>query len=175
MKTATTTIGIMLALFGAILFFLDHPSNQYSELPITLYVDYNPSVEQLISKGIYDNVSNEITSANFKKEKETSKDTIQAFLLHLGSISSENAILFMEKHSPKLRPATLKELEALNIQTPYLQREFWIVALGSNFKPTNSTCKVPCLGYSFKSSWLLLQHNWEDDWEGSYWFLAVPQ
>src|SRR3990167_9025791 len=92
-----------------------------------LTVNYSTSLKDLIKKGNYDYVNENITEINFPSE-ETGKSKIEVELLGFDrDISSKDVLV--EIAAKGLQPLTLKELLYLGIKYPDLQRKDWIVAL----------------------------------------------
>ena len=109
----------------------------------TVTVDYDQSVDQSVRSGRYDWANDDITSRNFPSGN-VGRTQIDIFLLSFEApISSEDAIREMEKQG--LHPATLKELLALGVVYPDLQRENPIVALGSTCHHPGGYVFVPVL------------------------------
>ena len=127
----------------------------------SVVVDYNLTVERLIRDGRYDWVNSDITSHNFPSS-EKGKAAVDVFLVNFDrNISSEDAIREMGVQG--LRPASLKELLALGVVYPNLQRENPIVALGSTWRYPGGSLNVPYLDGHVLDRYLRL--GWfEGDW-----------
>ena len=140
---------------------------------ITLTVDYNQTINQMVAAGNYDWKNSDITEDNFPLPTELlgKKMPVPAKLLHFNrDISSEDAISEMERTG--YRSAILSELLALGKSQPDLQRKFPINALGSVWRVTNGDRFVPVLrvdGQRRELNLLWLGRNWR----GDYHFLAV--
>lgn len=85
------------------------------------------------------------------------------------SISSEDAVKELGRQG--LRPATLKELLALDTTCLYLQKDL-IVALGSTWRGSTDHVFVPCL-YSDGSRRRRRLVWWGGDWPSAWRFAAV--
>lgn len=140
---------------------------------ISLTVDYNQTVEQMIAAGKYDWKNSDITEKHFPLPAELSgqKTAVSSKLFHFNrDISSEDAIAEMDKAG--YRPATLSELLALGTKHPELQRQFPIVALGSLWRLAFGLRRVPFLLVDGVERRLGLL--WFDyDWYAYYRFLGV--
>lgn len=149
------------------------PNNAIRKLSYPAYkvvVDYDLTVEQLITAGQYDWFNDDITSRNFpSKEKD-----VAAVLIYLVNfdydISSEDVVRKLDRQG--LRPATLKELLALGITQPDLQRSNPIFALGSVWRGSSDDVEVPHL-YGLDDSRNLDLDWWSGDWPSDWRFAAV--
>lgn len=126
-------------------------------------VDYNKTIEQMVAAGKYDWKNNDINSRNYAHNKSgIERPTIE--VVHLNkSLSSEDVVDELDRMG--LRPATTAELLALGEQHPDLQRQWWIVALGS-VASFGGLRHVPCL--SGRGSGRGLGLRWWDGRWGAY-------
>lgn len=97
-----------------------------------LIIDYDKTIEQIISEGSYDWSNRDITSKNFPIPPEMIGEKINesAELFYFG-IGVESEYVIKEMDNNGYRPATLIELLFFGILFPWLQKRFTIVALGS--------------------------------------------
>ena len=92
-------------------------------------VDYSQPLETMIKTGKYDWVDEKATSKNFPVEGEGQVD-VEVILVHFDRyVTTEEVEAEFEKRG--LRPARIEELLALGAAHPDLQREYYIVSLGS--------------------------------------------
>lgn len=125
-------------------------------------VDYDQTVEQLVRSRPYYSANGDITSYNFPLW-EKGQSQLDIFLLNFNHrISSENAIKAMDVQG--LRPATIKELLSLGAQYPDLQKENWIVALGSTWRSPQGGLYVPFLSRCHTNPDLHLSDDWHPEW-----------
>ncbi|OGD67124.1 hypothetical protein A2442_01870 [Candidatus Campbellbacteria bacterium RIFOXYC2_FULL_35_25] len=97
----------------------------------TILVDETKTVEELVVEGNYDWSDSNVTSKNFPRSEEGTKDKKEVALFHFNkTMTSEDVIAEMKKDG--YRPATIFELLALGVTQPELQRGFPIIALGSD-------------------------------------------
>lgn len=95
--------------------------------PIT--VDYTQSFDDMVEAGKYDYVDSDAKAKNWPITGE-GKQEHKAILVHFNKgMNSEEVLAYGEEHS--LEPAKAEDLLAFGAQYPELQREFFIVALGS--------------------------------------------
>ena len=129
----------------------------------TILVDETKTVEELVVEGNYDWSDSNVTSKNFPRSEEGTKDKKEVALFHFNkTMTSEDVIAEMKKDG--YRPATIFELLALGVTQPELQRGFPIIALGSDCTLDGSR-PVACLCGSagvrdLYLSWLGL--DWSD-------------
>ena len=107
------------------------PSQNYITHTFTILVDETKTVEELVVEGNYDWSNSNVTSKNFPRSEEGTKDKKEVALFHFNkTMTSEDVIAEMKKDG--YRPATIFELLALGVTQPELQRGFPIIALGSD-------------------------------------------
>jgi|SRR3989339_35170 len=139
------------------------PSQNYITHTFTILVDETKTVEELVVEGNYDWSDSNVTSKNFPRSEEGTKDKKEVALFHFNkTMTSEDVIAEMKKDG--YRPATIFELLALGVTQPELQRGFPIIALGSDCTLDGSR-PVACLCGSagvrdLYLSWLGL--DWSD-------------
>lgn len=94
-------------------------------------VNYSRSFKDAIAAGCYDLVNEDITEVNFPPDNdEQGKKEVVFKLFHFDRyIESREVIQKIE--DGRCRPATIRELLALGVFNPELQRQFPIIALGS--------------------------------------------
>lgn len=135
--------------------------------PLTVY--YSKTIEQMVAAGRYDCKNTDITSRNYPHNK-TGVETPIIEVVHFNkSLDSDAVVAELDKMG--LRPATAAELLALGEQLPYLQRQWWIVGLGSVAIVDGDRC-VPCLGTDGFLRRLDL-FRWDFRWDAIYRFAAV--
>lgn len=137
----------------------------------SVIVNYDLTVEQLIKAGGKFNwVNDNITSSHFP----SSEKGIAEVLIYLANftrlIRSGDVIKELDRQG--LRPATLKELLALGVARPDLQRIDPIVALGSKWRDSGGRVGVPCLDGDGGCRRLVLA-LWRGDWDLHWRFVAV--
>lgn len=139
------------------------PFNISGTYPVS--VDYSLSVKQVVKLGKYDWVNSDINDKNYKTGKK-GKAEVAVELIHFNRpISSEDALKKIDQNG--YRPAELHELLTLGEKHPNLQREFFIVALGSVWQDPNGNRSVPCLyrNASKRNLYLFwLGSDWADGW-----------
>ncbi len=107
-------------------------------------VNYKMGLEAMIAAGKYDWVNGNITKANFPVWKRDSSEEVELRLVHLGhEVTTDQAL--SELDCMGLRLATLPELLALGAAHFDLQRESWIVALGSEWRLPGGDLFFPVL------------------------------
>lgn len=146
--------------------------NDQPQLPFpgyTVAVNYGQTVEQLIKAGKYDWFNDDVTSRNFPSNEKGVAEVLVYLVNFNYDISSEDAVKELDRQG--LRPATLKELLALGIAQPDLQRSNPIVALGSVWRDSAGYVRVPGLRGADDYRRLDLSW-WRGDW-GSYWRFAA--
>jgi len=133
-------------------------------------VDYSLSIKKLVSLGNYDWKNNDIIDGRFSSQKSGKKEVEIVLLGSKKNITFEDVIKKME--SEGLRYATLKELLALGIQYPDIQRKDLVVALGSLWYDSCGDIRVPCLdgddsGRELNLNW------WDAGWDPCWLFACV--
>ena len=132
-------------------------------------VDYNITLEQMITAGKYEWTNDNITDKLFPLSG-TGRMTFQPKLFQFNrDISSEDAIREMEKDG--FRPAKIEELLTYSAILPEEQRNYPTVALGS-VAELDGRRRVPCLIRSASERNLYL-FWWNHDWSGYFRFLGV--
>lgn len=134
-------------------------------------VNYDQTIEQLVMDGKYDWFSKDVTSGHFPSNEKGVAEVLVYLVNFNRDISSEDAVKELDRQG--LRPATLKELLALGIAQPDLQRNNPIVALGSTWRDSIGDVRVPFLGGGGSRRRLYLLW-WLGDWP-SYWPFAAVQ
>lgn len=138
----------------------------------TVPINYDQTVEILVKASKQDAACSDITSSHFPSF-EKGDTQVEIFLVNFEhDIGNEDVIKEMSNMNPLLRPATLKELLALAIGQPDLQRKNQIVALGSTWSYSNNCIFVPYLtgGDSYRNLHL---DCWGGDWSSDWRFAAV--
>lgn len=102
-----------------------------SRTTITVPVDYDRSVEDGNEAGKYDFGDSSITTEHFPPNR-TGRAELEIELVHFGPQMTNNEVL-IEFEKLGLRPAELRELQAIGEHHPELQREYPILALGSEW------------------------------------------
>lgn len=141
---------------------------------IVLGVDYNQSVEQMISAGKYDLIDDAVNEENFPLPVGLlgQKKTVSTRLIHYDQ-GKESSEIISDMEQARQRPANLAELLALGIEQPELQRQFPIVALGSVRSDAYGNETVPYLRGkgSFRMLGTILL---KEPWSKNCFFLTVP-
>lgn len=130
-----------------------------------LSVNYNRNIEEGVRAGKYDWANHDITSEHFSTER---KGIVEVFveLIHFNrNISTDKALAELDKMG--YRPAELQELLALGEKYPDLQREFPIIALGSDWQNPFGGRQCACLVYHGSGRDLHLDRLVRD-WERVY-------
>ncbi|KKT48899.1 MAG: hypothetical protein UW41_C0016G0036 [Candidatus Collierbacteria bacterium GW2011_GWC2_44_18] len=91
----------------------------------TVTVDYSASVEQMIKAGKFDWFNDDVTSRHFPSNEKGVAEVLVYLVNFNRDISSEDAVKELDRQG--LRPATLRELLALGVAQPDLQRNNPIV------------------------------------------------
>lgn len=143
--------------------WLDFPS-------YTVMVSYDQTVEQMVKAGKYDGYNADV--ASFPSNEKGVAEVLVYLVNFYPGISSKYAIKIMGELDPPLRPATLKELLALGVAQPDLQRNNPIIALGSTWLDSNGHVRVPVLYGNVSYRGLRLDW-WDSVWFSSRRFAAV--
>jgi hypothetical protein len=136
----------------------------------TISLNYDQTVEQMIKAGKYDWFNDDVTSQHFSSNEKGQAEILVYLISFNRYISSEDAIKELDRQG--LRPATLKELLALGVAQPDLQRSNPIVALGSMWPDSSGDVGVPYLSGDESNRSLSLRW-WSGDWNSSWQFAAV--
>lgn len=129
-------------------------------------VNYDQTVEQFIKAGKYDWFNDDVTSLHFPSNEKDVAGVLVYLVNFNRDISSEDAVRELDRQG--LRPATLKELLALGVAQPDLQRNNPIVALGSTWCSSAGNLVVPFLGSSEGGRFLSLIRlggGWSSSWQ----------
>lgn len=143
-----------------------------SEPRYPIIINYDESLDEMIKAGLYDHVSDNITTDNFPITGSGMVEQ-EAVLVHPDRyVSTEGAEQEIGKRG--LRPARLEELLAFGAEWPEVQRKFPVVALGSSWVHSDSQGNVASLVGGSSGRAIVL------DWCGIGWhefcrFLAVPK
>ena len=143
------------------------------QLPFPCYtvtVDYSASVEQMIKAGKFDWFNDDVTSRHFPSNEKGVAEVLVYLVNFNRDISSEDAVKELDRQG--LRPATLRELLALGVAQPDLQRNNPIVALGSRWRDSIGRVLVPYLDGRGSSRFLYLDW-WGGGWLSDWRFAAV--
>ena len=128
-------------------------------------VNYGQTLKEMIEKGKFNWVNDNINSKNFPIEGKGQVET-EVVLFHFNkTITSEEVIKEMEKEG--YCPANIAELLALAEKEPDLQRQFPIASLGSVWRGPSGFHDVSCLSRSISARYLNLywfEDSWNDDW-----------
>ena len=135
-------------------------------------VNYNLTVEKMVTVGSYDYANGNITSEHFLVQGQ-GKQEKEIILFHFDRlISSEEAIQEMDEVG--YRPAEPEEILALGAGHPDLQREFTIVGLGSPWQyPVDGDRCAICLWGRGSGGRGLGLDGFEGDWDRVYRFATV--
>ena len=136
----------------------------------TVTVDYSASVEQMIKAGKFDWFNDDVTSRHFPSNEKGVAEVLVYLVNFNRDISSEDAVKELDRQG--LRPATLRELLALGVAQPDLQRNNPIVALGSTWRGSDGLVLVPYL-YGSESYRSLGLRWWYGVWRSRWPFAAV--
>lgn len=143
-----------------------------SDLVYPITVNYDLSLSEMIKAGHYDWVNQHITSEHFPVNGTDIKEVVTE-LVHFNHFNRymEFKDMLRELEELGLRPATIEELLAFGAKYPKLQRQFFIVALGSVWRPLDGR-SVPYLWGHSSERYLDLR------WFGNSWstycrFLAI--
>lgn len=136
--------------------------------PIT--VDYDRTLEEMIAAGKYDFINSKITLANFPIESgKSGQQKPKAIIIRINqTTTAEELLKAMDRKD--WRPGTLPERLALGEAYPALQRNEWIIALGSRWQD-GGYWYVPGISGLLDACNLCLYH-WTNDWSCYYRFLA---
>lgn len=143
--------------------------SQRPPLVLGANVVYDLSVEDLVLLGKYDLADNQITSAHFPST-EKGKKAIEFILVGFDRPEETDDIV-RKLDREHMRPATLKELLALGIGHPRLQKEMNVAALGSSWHSGDDEM-VPCL-MSTEDRRILRLVTSRYDWKPFWRFAAV--
>lgn len=140
--------------------------------PYPVTVDYSKSLKQMIKAGKYDRVNEDISYKNFKLAGVLSA-TKDVFLMSYDeTMSSEEVEKDLDKKG--MRACILPELLALGAQYPELQKEHYIVALGSRGLHPGGSGYVPGLFEVNGRRWLGI-YWYGSQWNQNYRFAAVAK
>lgn len=137
-----------------------------TRLTFELAINYDQFLDQMIAVGRYDWTNSDITVENFPITGQ-GQLAVRAELFHFNRVMFSDQVL-QELDRAGYRPATIEELLALGGQEPDLQRQFPIVALGSQWRRSRRHWSVPCLG-----EWRSLR-GLDLFWFESGWFEVCP-
>jgi hypothetical protein len=142
-----------------------------STYPVT--VNYDRSVEDGIAAGHYDWQNEEITSRKFPSSRTGTADLEIILVKFDDTMDSKAALRELDENG--LRAAELSELLAFGEKYPDVQREFQVVALGSqmyNWSNFRITClsTLPILDRDERS---LHVYPFDSEWIASTLFAAV--
>ncbi len=137
--------------------------------------DYSRSLAVMIAAGSYGYANPNILADNFPMRGEGTQE-IETFLVQFWNwdIYSEKAITELDKRG--YRPANISELLAFGERYPDLQRQFPIVALGSEWQPRGGGRLYPFLDTDGGVRRLCLDNlgiPYYGGWSDRYRFLAV--
>lgn len=150
--------------------FLRNPEQSAPDPIFKVEVDYGKTLEAMIAAGRYDWVDSGITPERFPIQGE-GKAERELVLVHLDKeVSTDEAQAELDRRG--LRPAKIEELLALGAAQPELQREFPIVALGSDFVNSDGFRGFVYLGWGGGGRDLYLHWD-DDDWNKHCRFLAA--
>jgi len=136
----------------------------------SITVNYDLSVEQLIQASMFSWFNDSVVSRHFPSSEKGVAE-ILVFLVNFNrDISSKDVIRELDRQG--FRPATLKELLALSIAHPDLQRNNCIVAFGSIWCDSGGGVFVPYL-YGGESGRDLNLGGWSGVWYSHWQFAAV--
>ncbi len=140
---------------------------------ITIPVDYNKSLEQMIASGNYDWKNSDLTASRFPVIGEGIVEYEFKYVHPNQAVSSETAVDLIKKEDSEnpWEPAKVEHLLAFGAAFPDEQRKFPIVGLGS-VGEVGDDRRVPCL-YRYDSRRVLYLYWWDYDWYSGYRFLAV--
>jgi len=110
--------------------------------PDTYRVSVVCDLPAAISAGKFDWVNKDITLQNFP-EAGCKPGQTEVTLVDLGEVTTEQAPAELDKRG--FKPAALPELLALAVAQPELQRQFYIVALGSVWRGPDGGLDAPFL------------------------------
>lgn len=119
------------------------PIEKLAENCYKVLVDYEQTLQQMITNGKYDYTNSDINASNFPTQGN-GQQNIVVELVHFGRDMESEAVL-KEFESRGLRAATLPELLVFGATYPEKQREFPIIALGSVWQIRNGNRYVPYL------------------------------
>lgn len=143
---------------------------------ITLGVDYNRSIQEMIKAGNYGAVDAHISSENYfilPEELIGKKIEVVGKLFNFSCpMGSEEVILEMRKVD--YRPAIFPELMALGELRKNLQKRFPIVALASVWVFTGEEYNVPVLSFDAHGRKLTLD-LFDFKWIPKYYFLGIQE
>jgi hypothetical protein len=108
---------------------------------VSLVIDRTKSLDEVVKVGAYDYLNPAITEANFPTAVGPTQ--LQVLLVHLNR-RAWMAEVTEELASHALQPGSMTELVALGAYRPELQRQFPIVALGSDWFDAEDNY---CVGY----------------------------
>lgn len=151
MKNLGLTI-VLISLFGCI-------SGQPAEtFEVTVICEFTAAIEA----GNYDRVNPYVTE-EFALLSSCVSGPVDVTLFHINreDVSSDEVISIMSKEG--YRPATLWELAALGAAYPDLQREFYVVALGSIWYFKGVKRDVPIL-FEYVGHRQLSMYSYAFDW-----------
>lgn len=143
---------------------------QTAQFGLSITVNYNLSLTEMIAVGRYDWVDSNITANLFPEKGEGTKE-LAVELIHFDRfVSSDEAVKEMDKRD--LRPAIYMELLAFGAKYPDMQRGFDITALGSIALAHGYRRVLSLYRDDFKRR--LNFCWWDANWYGYSRFLAVP-
>lgn len=139
---------------------------------LSITVDYNMSLKDMIAAGRYDWVNDKIMAEYFPAVKRKGMKELAVKLVHFNNrfISSDDAVKEMDNMG--LRPATHEELLAFGAKYSDMRHKFPIVALGSLAQVEGGDPRALCLDRGGSKRGISLIW-YAFDWDDKYRFLAV--
>jgi hypothetical protein len=136
-----------------------------------LVVDYDRTLAEMVAAGHYGYVFDEINAENFPIVGSGTVEC-EAILVNLGRPARSPKQAEWEMAKCGLRPATVEELLAFGEAYPDIQREFFVIALGSIWADPNGRRHVAYLSGNASDRDLYLC-GYDNKWDPDDRFLAV--
>lgn len=137
-------------------------------------LDYDMTLRQMIEAAKYDWMNDDITEEHFPFNKRENGE-VELHVVHFGrDIRTKEVLARLDERG--LRPAELPELLALGATHPNLQRDYPLVALGSEWRNPGGGVDYAILGErGDRRNLLLIWSGSDDEWHDYYRFVAVSK
>lgn len=141
---------------------------------ISLEIDYQLSLSEILRLGKYDQVNESVNEVNFPLVSNELKSTelIAKLFKFGGLVGSEEATQLMKADG--FDPSPIRELIFLGLRYPFLQQSFFIVGLGSTWKRYGDLF-VPGLSKNSINQRIINLYSYKGIWPSSCRFLGIQK
>jgi hypothetical protein len=139
-----------------------------------LKIDYNLSLDEMISAGKYELVNNNISpgSCPIPGDMIGRVEKLKSRVFHFNRLLYNKSV-FKKMKKEGFRPATAHEIIAFGAQVPDLQRNFPIIGLGSIWMSDERFSNVMSLSEFDSKRSLGIISDWGGGWLNHFRFLGV--